>query len=53
MTCPTCHGKGIIKCERCGGSGQIVSILSNVTCGVCRGSGQIKCPNCSGKGQVY
>ena len=52
MTCPTCHGKGVIKCERCGGTGQIVSVLQNYKCGTCNGAGQKKCPNCGGKGQI-
>jgi len=52
MTCPTCYGKGIIKCERCHGHGQLVGVLNNVKCGVCGGLGQIRCPNCSGKGQI-
>jgi len=52
MTCPTCHGKGVIKCERWHGQGQIVGVLNNMKCGVCGGAGMIKCPNCSGKGQV-
>jgi len=51
MTCPTCHGKGIIKCERCNGTGQIGTILT-AKCGVCGGTGYIQCPNCNGRGQI-
>ena len=52
MTCPTCKGKGIIKCEKCHGEGEIIAVLSNIKCSACNGVGQIKCPNCSGKGQI-
>ena len=53
MNCPTCHGKGITKCERCRGTGAVSSFPSTIKCGTCEGKGQIVCPNCNGKGQVY
>jgi hypothetical protein len=52
MTCPTCRGKGVIKCHKCGGHGKLISLISSVTCTVCQGQGLVKCPNCGGKGQV-
>jgi len=52
MPCPACHSKGIIKCERCHGQGQLSGVLSSVTYSVCHGSGQIKCPNCGAADKI-
>jgi len=53
VNCPTCHGKGVTKCERCGGSGVVSTFPSTVKCGTCEGKGQVVCANCNGKGQVF
>jgi molecular chaperone DnaJ len=67
-TCASCEGtgakkEGLKKCERCGGSGQIVKeqrsgysvFRQTITCSDCHGRGSVitdSCDECSGKGFV-
>jgi molecular chaperone DnaJ len=65
ITCHTCNGrgsasaKGIKKCMRCGGRGQVFEqrgfFSMAMTCPSCHGNGQTitePCPNCHGEGVV-
>ena len=65
VTCKTCHGKGaandkgIKKCTRCGGAGQIFEqrgfFSMSMPCPQCNGEGQIitdPCKTCNGQGAV-
>ena len=69
VICPTCDGSccapgtSPVRCDICGGSGQIQrtmrSLLGNVVtsnpCGTCRGYGTVipePCPTCAGQGRV-
>jgi hypothetical protein len=53
--CPTCRGKGTIKCKKCGGIGRIDivgGLFGSPKCDRCDGLGEHTCPNCGGTGQV-
>lgn len=63
--CATCHGsgaaspKGISKCTKCGGSGQLVQsrgfFSMSTTCPSCHGEGKVvtdPCKSCNGQGRV-
>jgi DnaJ-class molecular chaperone len=53
-TCRTCHGKGNIKCPKCGGKGRTFGFMGGETpCKHCEGSGEVKCGVCHGKGKIY
>lgn len=65
VTCKTCHGKGaasdkgIKKCTKCGGAGQIFEqrgfFSMSMPCPQCQGEGQIitdPCKTCNGQGAV-
>lgn len=52
MKCPTCEGKGVLKCHECNGRGWKAGILATVKCMTCDGKGMIRCANCDGKGYV-
>jgi len=47
--CPMCDGHGIIKCNKCDGSGQIYqsALLDKVAldCSRCNASGNVLCPD--------
>lgn len=46
--CPTCDGKGVIKCKGCNGTGSLGIIHGKCTCD----HGYRRCPNCKGTGKV-
>lgn len=50
--CPTCEGKGFLRCDECGGTGRGEEFLADTYAG---GQERIKtgqCPHCFGKGTV-
>lgn len=42
ITCPECHGDGIVNCHDCDGYG----------CHVCGGAGWVWCDGCDGEGDI-
>ena len=69
VRCATCHGNGaepstpIVTCERCGGAGQLQSVVRTpfgqmaraVVCDVCEGAGKVPeqpCHTCRGRGMT-
>lgn len=65
VTCKTCHGrgtasaKGVKKCTRCGGAGQIYEqrgfFSMSMACPECHGEGQVitdPCKECHGEGAI-
>lgn len=51
--CPTCQGKGVIRCSACNGTGKRGNALTGFSdCSRCSGLGEHKCPNCRGSGEV-
>lgn len=65
VACKACHGrgassaKGIKKCSRCGGAGQVYEqrgfFSMSMTCSECQGEGQVisdPCKECQGRGSI-
>jgi len=54
--CPTCGGRGVVRCNRCNGTGvdqyDPFGRVVPKTCPVCKGKGTVPCPNCHGKGYI-
>ena len=51
--CPTCGGRGVVRCKQCGGTGKTGNILTGyMTCSRCDGLGEHTCPNCHGTGEI-
>lgn len=51
--CPTCQGKGVIRCKQCSGTGKAGNVLTGYSnCSRCNGLGEHTCPNCRGTGEV-
>jgi hypothetical protein len=63
--CPNCKGKGVLRCEHCGGSGREQYVdgyyasgeerVKTGNCAHCYGQGNIQCEACGGEGkpQIY
>lgn len=52
-TCLVCYGTGKIKCEVCGGSGEMPGgSLLDQECLKCKGKGSVNCRRCEGTGKV-
>jgi DnaJ-class molecular chaperone len=50
-TCAVCYGTGAVKCEVCGGSGEMpFTGLLDQECLKCKGSGRAVCRRCAGSG---
>ena len=58
MKCPTCDGRGVVRCGRCNGTGVDQhdvfgrAIGKARTCPACKGARKVECPNCHGKGYI-
>lgn len=55
--CSWCYGKGVIRCDKCYGSGNFYDYTSTpaqyTTCKTCNGTGKVKCQWCNGQGWSY
>jgi len=47
--CPTCKGRGTIKCTKCDGIG---ITQWGGSCGECKGKKRVHCDNCGGSGDA-
>lgn len=62
VSCQHCHGRGMIRCPECGGTGREQYEDGNYasgevrlrtdSCHECGGTGKIPCPECNGSGHV-
>jgi hypothetical protein len=52
QACPTCKGKGVVKCGHCSGTGKNPGWVASGNCPTCKGLREIRCPNCQGKGKI-
>ena len=60
--CPTCEGKGFLRCEQCGGSGREQYVdgyyasgeerIKTGQCSHCFGTGKLQCDDCMGTGKL-
>lgn len=45
----TCHGRGLVECKACAGTGKQGEIVwGKYACPTCRGTGLLQCPACRG-----